>query len=62
MKILHKDGRQEIYKGNVMQGYVDTDDFLYGIKPDGYAVFICITTHISEAIPELKKWKKQNAG
>lgn len=59
MKILHKDGRKELWKGNTLQGYITPDDDLYGIKPDGYAVFVCIVTHDSEAIPALKNWKKQ---
>lgn len=58
MKILHKDGRKEIYKGNTLQGYITPEDDLYGIGADGYAHFVCIITHDSEAIPALKNWKK----
>lgn len=59
-RLIVKDGRQEIYRGNTMRGYVD-DDTLFAIGQDGYAVKVGEIGHSSEATEKLETWFREKA-
>lgn len=58
MKLIQKDGRQEIWYKNKMLGYVNSNRALFGIGKDGYAVLIGDVEYDHKIIPELRKWRK----
>lgn len=57
MRIITKDGRKEVYSGNVMIAYVDPDDdFLYRVDATtGHAFPVCECSNDREILEELNR-------
>ncbi len=56
MKQITKDGRQEIYDGNKLVGYVE-DDKLYAILANGYAKHIADVDPRDNFVSILEQWR-----